>query len=210
MDQITQFLIAHGGLILFAVAFAEQFGLPGAPWLMAAGALSASGEFSLLAAIGWPAAGWVVADAIWFFLGHRGRTRVFRFFPHLHSVQVRLEHATLAKTVLHGTRMLTVAKFVPLGGSVIPMHAGAMEVSRLRFLLVDAFASVVYAAVYASLGYAFHNQLEQFVAFLHKLGTVSLVLIVVVAGGYFVYSFSKHRSQMAAGKTENNIDVPVL
>jgi membrane protein DedA with SNARE-associated domain len=211
MNAITQFLISHGGLILFAIAFAEQFGLPlpGAPWLMAAGALSASGKFSLLAAIGWAAAGCVVADAIWFFLGHRGKARVFRVFPHLHSVQVRLERATLAKTVLHGTRMLTVAKFLPLG-TVIPMHAGALEVGRLRFLLVDAFTSVIYATVYAALGFAFHNQLEQAVAFLHKLGTVSLVLIVLLAGGYVVYSFSKHRSRMAAGKAENHIYVPGL
>jgi membrane protein DedA with SNARE-associated domain len=205
MNQITQFLISHGGLILFAIAFTEQFGLPlpGAPWLMAAGALSASGKLSLLAAIGWAAAGCVVADAIWFFLGHRGKARVFRVFPHLHSVQVRLERATFAKTVLHGTRMLTVAKFLPFG-TVIPMHAGALEVGRLRFLLVDAFTSVVYAAVYAALGFAFHNQLEQALDFLHKLGTFSLALIVLLAGGYVIYSFSKHRSRMMAGKTGNN------
>ena len=212
MNQITEFLISHGGLILFAIAFAEQFGLPlpGAPWLMAAGALSASGKFSLLSAIGWAAAGCVVADAIWFFLGHRGKARVFRVFPHLHSVQVRLERATLAKTVLHGTRMLTVAKFLPFG-TVIPMHAGALEVGRMRFLLVDAFTSVVYAAVYAALGFAFHNQLEQAVAFLHKLGAVSLVLIVVLAGGYVVYCLRKHRRAQQhpePGQTERNICVP--
>ena len=203
MNQITQSLISYGGLILFAIAFTEQFGLPlpGAPWLMAAGALSASGKLSLLTAIGWAAAGCVVADTIWFFLGHRGKVRVFRVFPHLHSVQVRLERATLAKTVLHGTRMLTMAKFLPFG-TVIPMHAGALGVGRLRFLLVDAITSVVYAAVYAALGFAFHNQLEQAVAFLHKLGIVSLVLIVLLAGGYVVYSFSKHRSKMTAGKAE--------
>src|SRR6185503_12645123 len=103
---------------------------PGAPWLMAAGALSASGKFSLLAAIGWAAAGSFVADAIWFHLGHRGKARVFRVFPHLQAVRVKLERATLARTVLHGTRMLTVAKFLPFG-SVIPMHAGAMGVGRL-------------------------------------------------------------------------------
>ena len=214
MNQITQFLISHGGLILFAITFTEQFGLPlpGAPWLMAAGALSASGKFSLLAAIGWASAGCVVADAIWFFLGHRGKARVFRVFPHLHSVQVRLERATLAKTVLHGTRMLTVAKFLPFG-TVIPMHAGALEVGRLRFLLVDALTSVIYATVYAALGFAFHNQLEQAVAFLHKFGTVSLVLIVLLAGGYVVYSFSKHRRAQhhsERGKTEGNICVTCL
>ena len=195
MNQITQFLISHGGLFLFVVGFAEQNGLPlpGAPWLLAAGALSASGKFSLLAAIGWTAVGSVVADAIWFFLGHRGKARVFRVFPHLQSVQVKLARATLAKTVLLGMRMLTVAKFLPVGNSVISMHAGALQVKRLRFLLTDAFASVIYASVYASLGFAFHNQLEQVVAVLQKLGTVSLVAVAFLAGAYAAYHFLKHR-----------------
>jgi membrane protein DedA with SNARE-associated domain len=194
VNQITQFIISYGGPLLFVIGFAEQSGLPfpGAPWLMAAGALSASGKFSLLAAIGWAAAGSFVADAIWFFLGHCGKSRVFRMFPHLQAAQVKLERATLAKTVLQGMRMLTAAKFLPLG-SVIPMHAGALGVGRLRFLLVDAFTSVVYAAVYAALGFAFHNQLEQAVAFLRKLGAVSLLLIVVLAGTYIVHWFLERR-----------------
>ena len=200
MNQITQFLISHGGLFLFVIGFAEQNGLPlpGAPWLLAAGALSASGKFSLFAAIGWTAAGSVVADVIWFFLGHRGKARVFRVFPHLKSVQVRLTRATLAKTILHGTWMLTLAKFLPVGNSVVAMHAGALEVNRLRFLLVDAFASVVYAAVYSALGFAFHNQLEQVLATLQKLGTASLVVIAVVAGAYVVHWFVKHHRKQEA------------
>jgi membrane protein DedA with SNARE-associated domain len=196
MSEIIQFLILYGGLILFVVGFGEQSGLPfpGGLFLVAAGALAATTDFSFFAAIGWATAGCVAADAIWFFLGDRGKARVFRVFPHLQAVQVKLERATLAKTVLLGTRMLTVAKFVPLG-NLIPMHAGAMNVSRLRFLLVDALASAIYAAVYASLGFAFHDQLAQLVAFLQKLGTVSVVLIVVLSGGYVAYEFRKRRRE---------------
>lgn len=195
MNQILQFLIAHGGLILFAVGFAEQNGLPlpGAPWLLAAGALSASGKFSLLAAIGWAAAGSVAADTIWFLLGHRGKERVLKVFPYLQSVQVRLSRATLARTVLHGMRMLTMSKFLPVGNSVVAMQAGALEVDRLRFLVTDAFASVIYASVFVSLGFTFHNQLEQVAAVLQELGTVSLILIVVVASAYTVHWFFKLR-----------------
>lgn len=195
MSEITQFLVSYGGLILFLAGFAEQNGLPlpAAPWLLAAGALSASGQFSLLAAIGWAAAGSVAADAIWFFLGHRGKERVFRVFPYLQSVQVRLARATLARTVLHGMRMLTLAKFLPVGNSVVAMHAGALQVNRLRFLLVDAFSSLVFATVYASLGFAFHGQLEQLAALLNKLGTVSLVAIAFFAAAYALYHFLKRR-----------------
>lgn len=200
MNQIAQFLISYGGLILFVIGFAEQNGLPlpGAPWLLAAGALSATGRFSLFAAIGWTAAGSILADVIWFMMGERGKEKVFRVFPHLKAVQVRLARATLAKTVLHGVRMLTVAKFLPVGNSVVAMHAGALQVSRLRFLLADAFASIVYASVYTSLGFAFHNQLEQVLTVLQKLGTVSIVLIVVLVGAYVVHRFVKHRRKQEA------------
>lgn len=199
MNDTIQFLVAHGWLFVFLAGFAEQSGLPlpGAPITIAAGALAANGHFGLLAVIGWTAAGCMVADAILFVLGHHGKTRVFRLFPHLQAVQVKLERATLARTVLHGMRMLTLAKFVPLG-QVVAIHAGALQVSRLRFLLVDAFSAVVFAAVYASLGFAFHNQLEQLVAFLHKLGTVSWVGIALLIGAYGVYRLLKHRTKREA------------
>jgi membrane protein DedA with SNARE-associated domain len=154
--------------------------------------LAASGRFSLIAAVCWAAAGCLAADAIWFHLGHRGKSRVFRVFPHLHAVRSRLQQATLTGSILHGARMLTAAKFLPFG-SVVPLHAGALEVGSLRFLLVDAFTSVIYAAVYALLGFAFHKQLEQVVAFLRKLGAVSLLLIVVLAGTYIVHWLLKRR-----------------
>jgi membrane protein DedA with SNARE-associated domain len=215
VNQITHFIISYGGPLLFVVGFAEQSGFPfpGGPFLLAAGALAASQQFDLLAGIGWAAAGCVAADAIWFLLGHRGKSRVFRMFPHLQAVQVKLERATLTKTVLHGMRMLTLAKFLPLG-SVVPMHAGALEVGRLRFLLVDAFTSVVYAVVYAALGFAFHKQLEQVLAFLRNLGAVSMLLIVVLAGTYIIHWFLKHHPKQEAqlapaqAKAERNICGP--
>ena len=89
MSQITQFLISYGGLFLFAAGFMEQSGLPfpGGLCILAAGALAASGKYSLIAAVCWGAAGCMAADAIWFHLGHRGKSGVFRVFPHLHGVQ---------------------------------------------------------------------------------------------------------------------------
>lgn len=194
MSEATQFLISYGGLFLFLVAFAEQSGLPfpGEPFFLAAGAQAASGRCSLIAVIGWAAAGCLAADAVWFHLGHRGKSRVFRVFPHLHAVRARLQQATRTRTLLHGARMLTAAKFLPLG-SVVPLHAGALEVGASRFVLVDAFASVLHTAVYVLLGSAFHKHLGQVVTFIQKLGAVSFLLIAVLAGAYVVHSFLRHR-----------------
>ena len=204
INDITQFLIVHGALILFVLNFVEQFGvpiIPAEPWLVVAGALAASGKFDLIAGIGWSAAGCVAADAIWYFLGERGKSRMFRLFPHLTAVQAKLQREALAKIVLHGMRVLWLAKFVPFG-QIVMMNAGAMEVNRRRFLFVDAFTAVIYMAMYAALGFAFHSQLEQALAFVRKLGTVSFVVIVLLAGGYVVSRFRKHRSQAAAGNAE--------
>jgi membrane protein DedA with SNARE-associated domain len=199
MNESIQFLITYGGLVLFVVGFAEQSGLPfpGVPFLLAAGALAANGKFDLIGGIAWTAAGCVLADAIWFFVGQRGKSRVFRMFPHLRAAQVKLERATLARTILQGMRMLTAAKFLPFG-TVIPVHAGALDVGRLRFLLVDAFTSLIYATVYAALGFAFHKQLEQAVEILRNLGAVSWLLIALLAGAYAVYWFLRHDRKIAA------------
>ena len=54
MTDTTQFLINHGPPLVFAAVFLDQMGvpLPAVPWLLAAGALSATGKFSLLLWLG--------------------------------------------------------------------------------------------------------------------------------------------------------------
>src|SRR6266487_3943771 len=78
MNELTQFLMSHGGPVLFAIVFAEQAGLPlpSAPWLLAAGALSATGKLNAVLALAMTALACVVADSIWFFVGRRGGQRV--------------------------------------------------------------------------------------------------------------------------------------
>src|SRR5205807_3294245 len=73
MDDVTQFLIRHGGLVLFAVVLAEQVGLPipAVPVLLAAGALAGTGNMNLVAAIGLSVIACLLGDLVWFYLGRR-------------------------------------------------------------------------------------------------------------------------------------------
>jgi len=82
MDELTQFLMSHGGPVLFAIVFVEQAGLPlpSAPWLLAAGALSATGKLNPVLALAMTALACVVADSIWFYVGRRGGQRVLHLF----------------------------------------------------------------------------------------------------------------------------------
>ena len=185
MSQITQLLISHGGLFLFLTAFADQSGLPfpAVPWLLAAGALAAGGKLGLLAAVWWAALGSLLADMTWFYVGQRRKTHVFRVFPDLESRKRAIPGKLPSRLILRAVRVLTAAKFLPFG-TVVPLRAGALEVGSLRFFLIDAFSSVVYAAVYVVSGFIFHSQLEEVAAFVRKLGIVALLLVVAAVGAY--------------------------
>jgi membrane protein DedA with SNARE-associated domain len=204
MSAITQFLIVHGGLILFLIGFAEQSGLPipGAPWLLAAGALAASGRLSLIGAICWAAAGCMAADAIWLYVGKRGRGRILRVFSRFEGAGSTIYLGTRTVSIRRGAWLLTTAKFLPFG-NLVPLRAGALEVGPLRFFLVDVFSSVFYATVYVFLGFIFHKQLEQVVAFLRKLSGGTLLLIVILAGAYVVYRFLKRSPKSGTDIIQN-------
>src|SRR5205807_1274509 len=78
MTETTQFLIKHGLPFVFAAIFLEQLGLPlpAAPWLLAAGALSAAGKFSFLSGLAVTMLACLIADALWFNLGRHHGHRV--------------------------------------------------------------------------------------------------------------------------------------
>ena len=64
MTETTQFLINHGAPLVFAAVFLDQMGvpLPAVPWLLAAGALSATGKFSLFLWLGITVLACLIAD----------------------------------------------------------------------------------------------------------------------------------------------------
>jgi membrane protein DedA with SNARE-associated domain len=198
MTATSQFLISHGGLVLFVMALADQGGLPlpAPPWLLAAGALAASGKLGLFGAFWWAATGSLAADMIWFYLGRRAKGRICRIFRDLESIKRTLPQRLNARLVLRGARTLAAAKFLPLG-TVVPLRAGALEVGSLAFFLVDAFCSLFYAAVYLCLGFLFHSQLEALVAFVRKLGVVALVVILAAVGAYIARAVLRRSSKRA-------------
>jgi membrane protein DedA with SNARE-associated domain len=200
-NQMIQFLSWHGGLVLFAAAFIEQSGLPipAAPFLLAAGALAAAGQVSLIAAIAWTAFACLAADTFWFYAGHCGKGRLLPFFAHLQRGRRPRRSTTGARATLRGLRILTAAKFLPLG-TLVPLRAGTLDVSPLRFVLLDLPGSLIYASVYLLLGFFFHHQLRQLTDIVRRLGTAGLVLLLASAAIYGGFAFFRHyRSKFQTG-----------
>jgi len=195
MNELTQFLISHGGSVLFAIVFAEQAGLPlpSAPWLLAAGALSASGKLNPFLALAMTALACVVADSIWFYVGRRGGPRVLRLFCRLSLAPNTCVGRTKGLLARHGLQALVAAKFIPGLGAVMPPLAGALGVRTGRFLLLDSLGSLFYGGFYIAAGYLFHNQLQDILATLNQLGFSALLLTLVLVPGYIIFKYVRRR-----------------
>src|SRR4029077_16289496 len=131
MNDFTQFLLAHGGPVLFAVVLVDQAGvpLPSAPWLLAAGALSASGNLNPMLAIGLTIVACLIPDTIWFYVGRRSGQRVLRLFCRMSLSPNSCVGRSKGVLARHGLQGLVAAKFLPVVGAVMPPLAGALRMS---------------------------------------------------------------------------------
>lgn len=191
MDDVTQFLIRHGGLVLFAVVFAEQVGLPipAVPVLLAAGALAGAGKMNLALAVGLSVIACSIGDLVWYGLGrHRGR-RVLNVLCRISLEPDSCVRRTENFFVRHGTKSLILAKFIPGLNTVTPALAGLFGVNVERFLLYNGLGALLWTVVYIAPGYLFSDQLEQLAAKAARFGGSLVVLIVGALALYIAYKY---------------------
>jgi membrane protein DedA with SNARE-associated domain len=207
MNDITQFLVGYGGPVLFVIVFAEQAGLPlpAAPWLLAAGALSASGKLNPALAIGMTALAAVMADSLWFYVGRRGGQRVLRLFCRLSLSCNSCVGRTKSLFARHGLQALVAAKFLPGLGAVMPPLAGALGMSTSRFLLLDGLGSLFYGTFYVMAGFLFRDQLRLVVGLLDRLGFSALLLALVVVVGYIAFKYTRRSKLISRGIKRNKV-----
>jgi len=205
MTDITRFLMGHGGPVLFAIVFAEQAGLPlpSAPWLLAAGALSAAGRLNPVLAIGVTALAALLADSLWFYVGRRGGQRVLRLFCRLSLARNSCVARTKDFYARHGRQALVAAKFLPGFGAVMPPLAGALGMPTSRFLLYDALGSLFYGSFYVMAGFLFHNQLEQAMDLLRRVGFSALLLALALVIGYVAFKYARRRTYVRVSRRDD-------
>ena len=189
MTETTQFLINHGLPIVFVAVFLEQMGLPlpALPWLMAAGALSATGRFSLFLGLAVTLIACLIADTFWFCLGRYRGNQVLGLLCRISLEPDSCVRRTQNIFTRYGLRGLLVAKFLPGLSTVVPPLAGMSGMGAGRFLLVDAAGSLLYGGCLLGLGYIFSTQLEQIGAAVTRIGGSALSLIAALAALYIAY-----------------------
>lgn len=197
MTAIFQFVLKHGYPILFVAVFAHQVGLPlpEFPFLLSAGALAAAGKLGVFGVLGATVVPCVLADWIWFEAGRRRGNKVLHFMHRLTTRDPDF-HDRRAKRIFarYGPALLLVAKFVPGLDAVAPPLAAIACTSRIRFLVLDALGSGLYACVFGGLGYVFSNDLERAAVYVAQAGRFFAGLALATIGLYVAHRvIQRHR-----------------
>lgn len=196
MNETLEFVVRHGAMVLFAVVFIEQIGvpLPAAPWLLAVGASAGAGKVNWITALVAAIVGSLLADAIWFYLGRYGGQRMLKLLCRISLEPDSCARRTQNLFTRYGMRGVIVAKFIPGLSTLVPPLAGSSGVSAPRFLFFDGLGSVLYAGSFILIGALFSKQLEQVLDALAGLGHNALAVVAGLAALYIGYKyFQRHR-----------------
>lgn len=193
--EALEFLVRHGYLVLFGVVLGEQLGLPlvGAPVLLAAGALSGMGRFSLPVALGLPVLACLLGDLVWFYLGRRRGASILSVLCRIALEPDSCVRRTEDVFSRWGARVLLVAKFVPGLNTMAPPLSGIVRMPLGRFLRYDAAGAVLWALAYVGLGYVFSSQIEAVAVALAGLGRGAALVLGLALGAYVTWKYVQRR-----------------
>jgi membrane protein DedA with SNARE-associated domain/rhodanese-related sulfurtransferase len=186
-----QFLIDHGGPVLFAIILLDEFGLPmpAAPFLLAAGALIAKDQLSPFLAFSLTLIACFIADSTWFYLGRSRGNRVLRFLCRISLEPDSCVSRTQNLFDRYGMRAVLIAKFMPGLSAVVAPMAGISGINFFRFLFFDGIGSTLYLGSYLLLGVLFSNQLEKVITAIAGFGTSAFGFATLVAVAYLIFKY---------------------
>jgi membrane protein DedA with SNARE-associated domain/rhodanese-related sulfurtransferase len=186
VSETTRFLVNHGLPLVFGAVLLEQLGLPlpALPWLLAAGALSTIGKFSLLSAVAVTVVACLIADTLWFYLGRYRGNQVLGLLCRISLEPDSCVRRTQNVFTKYGLKGLVVAKFLPGLSTVAPPLAGMSKTGFGRFLFFDGLGALLYGGSFVLLGYFFSKQIEQIALALASIGGSALELVAALLAGY--------------------------
>jgi membrane protein DedA with SNARE-associated domain len=200
MHSLLETLLRHGYFFLVAWVFLEQLGLPipSFPILLATGALSGMGRMNFAAALLMCVSTTVLADVMWYELGHRKGIKVVQWLCRISLEPDSCVRRTEGLFEQEGARSLLFAKFVPGLNAVATPLAGIFQMRLHKFLLFDALGALLWLCTYMGLGYFFSSQIERIALRAASLGSWLLVLLVSAFASYILYKFLARRKFIRA------------
>jgi membrane protein DedA with SNARE-associated domain len=151
IDPLIAFVSAHawlGYLTLFLAALLEAAPvlgsvIPGSTIILALSALVPGGDLHLLPVLASAAAGAVLGDGTAFWVGHRSQREILSTWPMSRYPTIIAQ----SEAFFHrfGTLAVLFGRFVPPIRAFVPITAGALGMSPLRFYAVSVPAVLLWA-----------------------------------------------------------------
>jgi membrane protein DedA with SNARE-associated domain/rhodanese-related sulfurtransferase len=182
MGPGAQFVLSHGYAALYVWVLLSQLGLPvpGAPMLIAVGALVASHRMDTGPAVIAAALACLSADSFLFVLGRAFGGRMVHLLCRISLESTTCIRATEGAIRRLGAVLPLVGRFVPGLGLVSAPVAGQTSVRYERFIAFDAAGALIWALSYTNLGRLVGQELGSRLARFH-LCSQGLVISALVA-----------------------------
>jgi membrane protein DedA with SNARE-associated domain/rhodanese-related sulfurtransferase len=191
MNEVSAFVSQYGEVVLFAIVFVEQIGLPlpAVPVLLSAGALAGAGKMDLTGAIVLSVVACMVGDLIWYELGRRRGRRVLNLLCRISMEPDSCVRRTENFFTRHGVRSLVLAKFIPGLSTLAPALAGLFRISMQRFLLYNGLGAVLWTLAFIIPGYLLSDQIERLAEGAGRLGLWLAFFFGAGIAAYLLYKF---------------------
>jgi membrane protein DedA with SNARE-associated domain len=184
-------LLRHPYLVLFAVVFLEQLGLPipAIPFLLGAGALAGMGKLHPAVAVGLAMLGCLLADSAWYEAGRRRGATVLKLLCRISLEPDSCVRRTEDVFSRQGERTLLFAKFLPGLNTVAPPMAGMIGMRPLQFLFWDMAGSLLWAGSFILLGFVFADEIEAVAAHAGTLGGGLVAVLIALFAAWLLWKY---------------------
>jgi len=195
---VIEHLVHDYGLAVIAVVIGlESMGLPfpGETVLVLAGIFSGTKHnLNIASVISVAASAAVIGQFIGYLIGREfGYWLLLRYGAYVHLTEGRIKLGEYL-FLRHGSKIVLVARFVPVLRSVAGLLAGANRMPLRSFMLANIVGAAVWASFFGFAAYLLGREVEKIAGPLVIAVGIAAV-IVIVLGAYFV---SRHEAQLTA------------
>ena len=196
IDPLIAFVSAHAWLAyltLFLAALLEAVPIagsviPGSTVILALSALIPGGdlvlEWVLVAAI----AGALLGDGTAFWIGHRTQREILNSWPMTNYPRVVAQSEAFFRR--WGALAVFFARFVPPIRAFVPVTAGALGMTPLRFYAVNIPAILLWAPAHVLPGVLAISALHRYAGIPHHTGVIKHYWMLIVVGGALVVALA--------------------
>ena len=206
MQSVLKLLIAHGYIILFAMALAERLGLPLllTPVLLAVGILAATGSMNITSAILIATLACILGDTVWFEIARAKGSIVMRWLCKLSLEPDSCVRKSQLEFDKRAQWFILTSKFIPGISHIAPAAAGATSYPRGDFFLLNAAGSALWIVVTVFAAYVSTKKLDVGGAVIDFVPVILLIFFALIVVNVLMKAYRRQQfiKQVAAARIE--------